>query len=129
MPYSSRINTRRSGLSFAKRTYLPRAFGLGIGMFCVGSVLYTQNAPLWLWLMLVLNGLVWPHIAYLLASRSEQPFEQEIINMKIDSALGGVWVAIMSFNALPSVVILSMMSMNNIASGGKNVFVKGWLYR
>lgn len=98
-------------------------------MFCVGSVLYTQNAPLWLWLMLVLNGLVWPHIAYLLASRSEQPFEQEIINMKIDSALGGVWVAIMSFNALPSVVILSMMSMNNIASGGKNVFVKGWLYR
>ncbi|HEI6963876.1 TPA: diguanylate cyclase [Yersinia enterocolitica] len=125
MPYSSRINTRRSGLSFAKRTYLPRVFGLGIGMLCVSAVLYTQNSPLWLWIMLALNGLGWPHIAFLLASRSEEPFEQEILNMKIDSALGGVWVAIMSFNALPSVVILSMMSMNNIASGGKNVFCKG----
>ncbi|WP_145484853.1 diguanylate cyclase [Yersinia aldovae] len=125
MPYSARINTRRSGLSFAKRTYLPRAFGLGIGMFCVASVLYTQDTPLWLWLLLAVYGLIWPHIAYLLAARSEQPFEQEITNMKIDSAIGGVWVALMSFNALPSIVILSMMSMNNIASGGKNIFYKG----
>ena len=83
LPYSSRINTRRSGLSFAKRTYLPRVFGLGVGMFCVSSVLYTQNSPLWLWLMLAINGLVWPHIAFLLALRSEQPFDQEIINMKM----------------------------------------------
>ncbi|MEY4921328.1 MAG: hypothetical protein RLY17_45 [Pseudomonadota bacterium] len=125
MPYSTIISTRRSGLSFAKRTYLPRAFGLGIGIFCVVSVLYTQNTPVWLWVLLAINGLIWPHVAYLLAARAQQPFEQEIINMKIDSAVTGVWVALMSFNALPSIVILSMMSMNNIASGSKNIFYKG----
>lgn len=125
MPYPSTINSRRAGLSFAKRIYLPRVFGLGIGMLCIGSVLYTQNSPLWLWALLALNGVVWPHIAFLLAQRSEQPFQQEMLNMKIDSAFGGIWVAVMSFNALPSVVILSMMSMNNIASGGKHIFCKG----
>lgn len=31
----------------------------------------------------------------------------------------------MAFNALPSVVILSMMGMNNIAAAGKTLFFKG----
>ncbi|CAB1211618.1 diguanylate cyclase [Serratia liquefaciens] len=119
------IDTRKSGLSFARRTYLPRIVGLGIGSLCVFSVFYTQNTALWLWVLLILHGFIWPHLAYQWARRSSQPFKAEIRNLLIDSFFGGLWVAMMAFNALPSVVILSMMGMNNIAAAGKPLFFKG----
>ncbi|CAM3545469.1 diguanylate cyclase [Yersinia entomophaga] len=125
MSLYSRANSREAGLSFARRIYLPRIFGLGIGMLCVLSVLITRQTPLWMWALLVINGLIWPHLAYQLSLRANSPHRQEMLNLSLDSISGGVWVAVMSFNALPSVVILSMMSMNNIASGGKSFFLKG----
>lgn len=119
------IDTRKSGLSFARRTYLPRIVGLGIGSLCVFSVFYTQNTAPLLWVLLILHGFIWPHLAYQWARRSSQPFKAEIRNLLIDSFFGGLWVAMMAFNALPSVVILSMMGMNNIAAAGKPLFFKG----
>ncbi|MGT2493378.1 MASE2 domain-containing protein [Cupriavidus basilensis] len=44
----------------------------------------------------------------------------------IDAALGGVWAACMKFNLLPSVLILSMMSMNNVAAGGTACCCAAW---
>ena len=64
-----------------------------------------------------LSRFLWPHLAYRLACRAKDPFKAEIRNLLIDSAFGGFWAAMMAFNALPAIVILSMMSMNNIASG------------
>lgn len=75
--------------------------------------------------MLAFHGFLWPHLAYRLACRAKDPFKAEIRNLLIDSAFGGFWAAMMAFNALPAIVILSMMSMNNIASAGKTLFVKG----
>ncbi|WON76114.1 diguanylate cyclase [Serratia sp. UGAL515B_01] len=121
----SNTNTRRSGLSFARRIYHPRIVGLGIGFFCVLAVLYPLNPPVIVWILLTFNGFIWPHIAYQWSIRAENPFSTEIRNLLIDSLMGGVWIAIMGFNALPAVVILSMMGMNNIASGGQNLFFKG----
>ena len=72
-----------------------------------------------------LSRFLWPHLAYRLACRAKDPFKAEIRNLLIDSAFGGFWAAMMAFNALPAIVILSMMSMNNIASAGKALFVKG----
>lgn len=119
------IDTRRSGLSFARRTYLPRIVGLGVGFICVFSVLSSQQTAPWLWGVLIFHGFIWPHLAYQWARRSAMPFKAEIRNLLIDSFFGGLWVATMVFNALPSVVILSMMGMNNIASAGKSLFFKG----
>ncbi|AHY06147.1 diguanylate cyclase [Serratia plymuthica] len=119
------IDTRRSGLSFARRTYLPRIVGLGIGFLCVFSVLHTQPSAPWVWGLLIFHGFIWPHIAYQWARRSATPFKAETRNLLIDSFFGGLWAAMMAFNALPSVVILSMMGMNNIAAAGKTLFFKG----
>lgn len=119
------IDTRRSGLSFARRTYLPRIVGLGIGFLCVFSVLYSQQPSPWVWGLLIFHGFIWPHIAYQWACRSAMPFKAETRNLLIDSFFGGLWAAMMAFNALPSVVILSMMGMNNIAAAGKTLFFKG----
>lgn len=121
----STINTRRSGLGFARRTYLPRIVGLGIGFCCVLAALYPLHPPAGVWILLFLHGFIWPHVAYQWAIRSEKPFQTEIRNLLIDALMGGMWVAIMGFNALPAVVILSMMGMNNIASGGHTLFFKG----
>ncbi|OMQ25527.1 diguanylate cyclase [Serratia oryzae] len=117
--------TRRSGLGFAKRTYLPRIVGLAIGSLCVLAAIFPLHPPFAVWLLLAFNGFVWPHIAYQWSIRSDKPFATEIRNLLIDALMGGAWVAAMGFNALPAVVILSMMSMNNIASGGLPLFFKG----
>lgn len=121
----SAFNTRRAGLNFARRLYLPRIVGLAIGFWCVLTALYPGHQPVGVWILLAVNGFIWPHIAYQWSIRSEAPYATEIRNLLIDALLGGMWVAIMGFNALPAVVILSMMGMNNIASGGPSLYFKG----
>ena len=114
-----------SGLSFAKRIYLPRSIGLGIGFFCVAAGLWPLYSTPWLWALLVFNGFLWPHLAYQLARRSATPYQAERRNLLIDSVFGGFWAAAMQFNVLPSVTILAMMAMNNIAAGGGRFFARG----
>jgi hypothetical protein len=113
------------GLTFIRRIYLPRIVGLGLGFFCVASVLYQQETHPLIWLGLIFNGFIWPHLAYFIAKSSRNPYEAEIRNLLIDSFLGGAWVPLMSFNLLPSVIAIFMLSMDNIAVGGFRMFIRG----
>lgn len=106
------------GLRFVRRMYLPRVLGLASGGLAIGGVLYSNAAPLALWPLLVLSALVWPHLAYALGRRSRNPYRAELRSLMLDSALGGMWVALMDFNLLPSVVIVTMLSMDKMAVGG-----------
>jgi hypothetical protein len=117
--------TKPIGLTFVRRIYVPRIVGLGLGFFCVASVLYQQETPALIWLGLIFNGFIWPHLTYFIAKSRRNPYEAEIRNLLIDSFLGGVWVPLMSFNVLPSVVVIFMLSMDNIAIGGVRLFAKG----
>ncbi len=118
-------NQRGKGLSFARRIYLPRAIGLGVGFFSVGAALYPLNMPTWLWLLLVFNGFIWPHLAFQVSTRSAFPYQAERRNLLYDSLCGGFWAACCQFNPLTAVTILSMMTMNNVAAGGRRLFVLG----
>jgi diguanylate cyclase len=120
-------NQRGKGLSFARRIYLPRAIGLGIGLFSVAAALYPLNMPAWLWALLLFNGFVWPHLAYQWSTRSAFPYRAERRNLLYDSVFGGFWTACFQFNPLTSVTILSMMTMNNVAAGGQRLFMLGAL--
>ncbi|KAF1030946.1 MAG: putative diguanylate cyclase DgcC [Pseudomonas sp.] len=120
-------NQRGKGLSFAKRIYGPRAIGLGIGCFSVIAAVQPLNRPDWLWALLLFNGFVWPHVAYQLSSRSEFPYLAERRNLLYDSLAGGFWAAATQFTPLTAVTILSMMTMNNVAAGGKRLFIHGAL--
>ncbi|WP_435605641.1 diguanylate cyclase [Pseudomonas knackmussii] len=115
------------GLSFARRIYPPRTVGLGIGFFCVAAALQPLGMPLWGWGLLVFNGFLWPHLAYQLARHSRQPYQAERRNLLLDSLFGGFWAGAMQLNPLPSVTILSMMAMDNIAAGGLRFFLLGSL--
>ncbi|MBC9250272.1 diguanylate cyclase AdrA [Pseudomonas alcaligenes] len=116
-----------SGLSFAKRIYLPRAIGLGIGFFCVAAGLWPLAMPGWIWALLLFNGFLWPHVAFQVARLAKQPYQCERRNLLLDSVFGGFWAGAMQFNALPTVTILAMMAMNNIAAGGARFFLAGSL--
>ncbi|WPO98022.1 diguanylate cyclase [Pseudomonas sp. HR96] len=104
--------------SFAKRIYLPRIIGCGIGFWAVAAVLWTLPTPLWIWALLVFNGFIWPHVAFVLARGQKVQYDGERRNMVLESALGGLWVAAMHFNLLPTTILVSMLCMNCIAVGG-----------
>ncbi|MEB0047879.1 MULTISPECIES: diguanylate cyclase [unclassified Pseudomonas] len=113
------------GLSFAKRIYLPRIIGLSIGSLSVAGALYPLNMPTWVWVLLLFNGFFWPHLAYQLSIHSSFPYQAERRNLLYDSLCGGFWAATFQFNPLPAVTILSMMTMNNVAAGGRRLFLPG----
>ncbi|AZC20131.1 MULTISPECIES: diguanylate cyclase [Pseudomonas] len=120
-------NQRGKGLSFARRIYRPRIIGLGIGGISVFAAIQPLAPPDWVWALLLFHGLLWPHLACQLSTRSAFPYQAERRNMLYDSLLGGFWAATMQFNPLPTVTILSMMAMNNVAAGGLRLFIRGSL--
>ena len=66
--------SKKVGLALARRSFLPRAIGLGVGFFCVAAVLREQGAALWLWAVLVAHCYLWPLLALRLAQRAENEF-------------------------------------------------------
>jgi diguanylate cyclase len=115
------------GRRFVERIWRLRMAGLGLGFFCVASVFVQQGRGAPLWALLVFHGFIWPHVARRAAHAWVVPYRGERFNLMIDSALGGLWVVAMRFNLLPSVLILVMLSMDNIAAGGAKFFIRGAL--
>lgn len=104
----------------------PRTLGLGLGFFCVASVLYQHGASPATWAALAFNGFLWPHLARLIAIRSRDPYRTELRSLVADSGAGGVWVALMGFNLLPSALLVVMLSMDKISAGGPRLFVRAF---
>ena len=109
---------REHGVRFVQRVYPNRAVGLVLGGIAVATVFWTNHAHPASWLAIGLTALVWPHVAYGLGISSSDPRRTELINLAIDSALGGFFIALMKFNLLPSVVIAVMLSMDKLSVGG-----------
>ncbi len=109
---------------FARQTYPLRVLGLGLGALCVGSTFYAQAAPAWMWVLLLLHGLAWPHLAYWRARRHADPRGAEFTNLAIDSAMGGVWVALMQVALLPGMVLVAMLAMDKAAVGGWRLLLR-----
>lgn len=105
-------------MRFVRRIHRMRTLGLALGFVCVASVLQLHQSSIGWWIALAVNGFVWPHVAWLLAARSAHPTRYEIRNLLIDSALGGVWIAVMQFNLLPSLVLATMLSVDKVGVGG-----------
>ena len=114
-----------TGQNFVRRIYPPRIFGMALSFPCMAVVLYQHQAPWHFWLFAIFVGFFWPHLAYFLSSRSEKPAEAEYRNLLTDSAYAGLCAPLMSFNLLPSLVILTMACLDNMSVGGWRLFLKG----
>lgn len=96
-----------NGVPLATRLYKTRTLGLTLGFACVAFGMSALNPPLWVWALMLINGFVWPHLAYQWARRSANTLRCERHNLLFDSFCGGFWVGAMHFNPLPSVTTLS----------------------
>ncbi|MGH8257977.1 MAG: diguanylate cyclase [Steroidobacteraceae bacterium] len=108
-----------------RRSHGLRTLGLVLGTVMVGSVLYKHGATLPVWILLCLHGLVWSHVVRLILHRSARPLETDERCFMLDTAMGGVWIALMQFNLLPSVVLVTAYSMALIAVDGGKLLVRG----
>ena len=124
----SGTKTRERDLRFVDRVHLMRTLGLGLGFFCVASVFWLHGASPFAWAALAVHGFVWPHAAWMLARRSAAPARAEFRHLTLDSALGGMWVALMHFNLLPSVLLVTMLSVDKIAVGGMRLVLRTSLF-
>ena len=81
----------------------------------------------WLWTYLILYALVYPHVAYWLASRTRNSKQAELWNLAFDSFVIGTWMPILSFAFWPSVVGLYGVHSGNLSIGGLRVAIRNLL--
>ena len=116
-----------NGLPLASRLYKSRLLGLTLGFICVAFGMYPLSPSVWVWVWMLINAFVWPHVALQISLRAAHTLRSERRSLLFDSFCGGFWVGAMHFNPLPSVTTLSMMSMNNVAIGGPRFMFAGWV--
>lgn len=117
----------RQDLGFAERSRVARSVGLIFAAVAIGTTLWTQQTPPWMWLGPLFHCLLWPQIAWWLARRSPDPREGERRNLLVDHFFGGAWTPLMSFSVVPCASALGLMSMNTMACGGSRLLWRGLL--
>jgi len=120
------METATSQTRFVERIFRLRALGLGLGFFVVAAVLYENGAAPWKWALLAIHGFLWPHLARQFSLHSADPERTEINNLLIDSAMGGVWIALMQFNLVPSALLLVMLAIDKISVGGWRLLARAF---
>jgi diguanylate cyclase len=115
---ASDSDSRGSQLGFVQRMWRLRILGLGLGVLPIAAVLYERDAPAVAWIALAINGYAWPHVAWALARNSREPRAAEFRNLMADSAFGGIWIAVMAFNLVPSALLAAMLSVDKIGVAG-----------
>lgn len=119
------VRTSNAGVAFARRVYGPRALGCVLSFLFVAVTIYPGS---WvLWLPMLLNGFVWPLLAYQVAVRASSAYRAELFNLRLDCLFAGCWVVVMQFSLLPSVLLISMVTMNSVAAKGLGFMLQGLL--
>ena len=108
-----------------KRLHRLRTVALAMGAIMVGTVLYRHGAPASVWVLLAMHALVWPHVAWQILRRSPNPIAMDLKCFMGDTAMGGVWIALMQFNLLPSALMATMFAITLITIDGKRLLVRG----
>lgn len=88
--------------------------GMGLGALAIAMVLVELQAGPVRWVLAAATGLAWPHVAYQIARRSADPYAAEQRNLLADSAIAALWVPLMHFNLLPSVLLLALSAADKI---------------
>ncbi|MBT3536712.1 MAG: hypothetical protein HN478_22720 [Rhodospirillaceae bacterium] len=112
------MDRRHARLEYARHAWLGRTIGLCFAVLSFGSVLYQRDASMVQWLLLLSWGFIWPQVAYLIASRAENPFRADQRNLLFDAFLGGAWMSIVAFNVVPSFVVNALIFLSILGTRG-----------
>lgn len=102
-----------------------RQVTLLFGFLALASVLWRQQAPLAHWVLPALFCLGWPYLARELAEQALSPKVARRRNILVDQFLGGVMIAIMRFDMLPSMLVVLLGGLNTWRQGGGNLLARG----
>lgn len=105
-------------------SYGLRMLALALGGITVSTVLYLRGVPVSVWILVASYVLVWPHVAWLISRRSPEPIATGRRCFMGDFAMTGVWIALMQFNLLPSVLLATMVTMTLIAMEGRKLLAR-----
>jgi len=78
--------------------------------------------------LLALYALVWPHVAYFLASRAKDTRKAELRNYHIEGFFSGFWMVVLSFSLWPCCAIVVAGFANNIVTGSFKMLGKTLLF-
>lgn len=104
----------------------PRLVGWWLGGAAIAAALLQRQAEPGWWVALVLNATLWPLLSYRLVRRASSPVEAERQHVLADSLFGGWWTATIGFNLLPSILMLTSLSMHTVAVGGPRRLLASW---
>lgn len=107
-----------------QRTYRFRVLGMGLASLPLILALRETGAPWPAWAWIVFSCLLWPHLAHQLACRSRDPFKAELRNFVIDSIMAGSWAPMIHFNALPTVVLLTVVTADKVNAGVRGLWLR-----
>jgi len=106
------------GNRFVRFTCAMRVLGTWTSLMGVMASLHAQGAPALWWPLVALTGIGWPLLAWRISSNSSRPVEAEFGNLVMDSVVAGFWIAIIRFDLLPTVLLVSVMTMDRTVAGG-----------
>lgn len=112
---------------FATRIYPGRAIGLILTFISFYPAMQSTHQPLWVWLGFGGYCFLWSHLAFFYSSFLGDDLKTGKRQLLFDSLACGFWVAAINFNLIPSVVILTMVALNNISTGGLLFLAVGFL--
>jgi signal transduction histidine kinase len=107
----------RDVLHVPRQVYRLRVFGLLLGFICAGTVFYQRAASPMAWTILAVHAFIWPHVAWRRSRLAPNPHRAERQHLVIDSTIGGIVIALMGFALLPSILLITMLSMDKIGWG------------
>ena len=100
-----------------RRIHRLRTLGMGLAALPITVVLWENQASPASWAWLAFTAVLWPQLAYWLALNHPQPYRGEIRNLLFDSVLAGMCVPLMAFNLLPSVLLVTLATVDKISTG------------
>ncbi|HEU4813339.1 MAG TPA: MASE2 domain-containing protein, partial [Xanthomonadaceae bacterium] len=115
---------RRERSQLPSLIYRLRLLGMALGGIAIAAVLHEQGAPWPEWAWLGFTAVAWPHVAYLVSSRSRDPYRAELRNLLLDSAIAGAWVPLLHFNLLPCVLLVTLTTVDKISSGVPRLWLR-----
>lgn len=99
--------------------------GSFVAIFAIlGSHLWFTGAGLLPWLMLALNFLIWPQLAYLRARQARNSMSAELNNLIGDAVMFGVWCAALGYPSWITFILSISICMNLVVFRGVSGFLQ-----
>lgn len=107
-----------------QRVYRFRMLGMCAAALAIAPVLQHLGWSRWTVTLVIFTGVLWPQLARWIASRSRDPYRAEVRNLLGDSLLAGLWVPLMHFNLLPSVLLVTVATADKLNSGVRGLWLR-----